>query len=207
MRVKLFAISLCLAIAGTVGLNLKAGSYTSAKAVSNVPPPAQSTQIPPGSDDSTNPDDIPDRIAYSLLFRFLSNPTRIQNGNGEKRLRKYVAEIGLGKKDCATCPTGLTDEADINALLAAATEFRQRVDVLDQQAAQLKKENRINPDPARTAKLAELQQKKDAVVDKIASSLVKRLSKRAADGMPLFLRDRVKKRIKLGKAANQPAGE
>ncbi len=39
----------------------------------------------------------------------------------------------------------LTDEADVNVLLAAATEFQQRVDVLDRQAVQLKRQNRINP--------------------------------------------------------------
>jgi hypothetical protein len=64
-------------------------------------------------------------------------------------------------------------------LLIAATDFQQRVGTLDEQATRLKRQNRVNPSPAVTMQLAQLQRQKEIIADDIIASLPRRLSNHA----------------------------
>src|SRR2546425_12436657 len=68
-----------------IGLPKNAASATAA--------PVKIAQESVGTiDGSVNPEMIPDRIAYLLLFRFVSNR---QEGTDKQRIRAYVRQMGL----------------------------------------------------------------------------------------------------------------
>lgn len=200
MRVKIVVVSLCMIFVIAGGFAISSLSYTSAKTGNTLQPLSELTTQSQSEVNKglTNPDDIPDRLAYMLLFRFLSNPLRSQDENVRTQARSYLKQARLGRRTCATCPMAdPTDEADINVLIAAANEFQERVGVLDQQAVQLKRQNRINPNPAITAQLAELQQRKEVIADSIVASLSARLSNHAKQELRRFIREHVKKNVQL----------
>lgn len=142
MRVKIFAVSLCVILISGRSFAVSFSSNTSAKTESTMQTVSETIiQNQVIAVKQTNPDDIPDRLAYMLLFRFLSNPSRSQHENVRNQARSYLKQARLGRRTCATCSTAdPTDDADVSALIAAANEFQERVGILDQQAVQLKRE-------------------------------------------------------------------
>lgn len=139
---------------------------------------------PPGTiDGAKNPEMIPDRIAYMLLFRFIS--THRKNETEQKQIREYVRQIGLGKQhrcpqsvvpdDCSLPNVGAGD-SDIDALIAAAESFQQQVSVLDAQAKDIKDQTWPNPSPEVIAQLTLLQRQKETLADEIIASLPSQLS-------------------------------
>lgn len=200
MRRKLLTISLgivipCVVVFSIISFNLL--SNTSAKTVgenSQTIVPTEKISFN-ATDNPTNPNDIPDRLAYTLFFRFLANPT--QENENLRRVRSYLGQKGLSRRNGENCPARPTDEADINALLTIATRFQQRVGILDQRAAQLRRQNRINPNAAVATQLAQLQRQKETIVDEIISSLPGLLGNDAANELQRFVRDHVKKQIQL----------
>lgn len=152
---------------------------------SNVPQQKrQKKPDPPGTvDGARNPEMILDRAAYMLLFRFISNHQK--NENEKKQIREYVRQTGLGRQhncpesiapaDCSLPNVGVGDN-DIDALLAAAAAFQQRVSVLDAQAKDIKDRTWPNPSPETMAQLTLLQEQKEALADEIIASLPRRLS-------------------------------
>jgi uncharacterized membrane protein len=201
MHRKLLATSLGIVILGVIGFSIVSFNLlngTSAKTITEDSQTITSAEKISLNSTSTptNPNDISDRLAYTLFFRFLANPTQQQNEN-LRRIRSYLGQKGLSRRNGETCPARLTDEADINALLTVVTEFQQRVDILDQRATQLKRQNRINPSPAVTTQLAQLQQQKEAIVDEIINSLPRRLGNDAASELQRFVRDHVKRQIQF----------
>ncbi len=174
-------------------------SNTSAKTENTIPTTAEKIlQNSFSTNNQTNPDDIPDRLAYMLLFRFLSNPLQSQDENVRKQARTYLKKTPIGRQSCNTCSTlDPAAEADISVLIAAANEFYQRVIVLDRQAVQLKRQNRINPNPNITTQLTQLQQRKEAIADTIIAALPGRLSSEGRQELQRFIRDYVKRGIRL----------
>ena len=196
MRVKILVILLCVVfvVAGSFAINFLGN--TSAKTEN----PTQSisetkTQSQPITNNPTNPDTIPDRLAFTILFRFLANPMNSPDENVRRQSKLYLKQARLGRRNCNSCSAEPTDEADVNVLFAAATEFQERVDVLDRQAVQLKRQNRTNPNPAITAQLTMLQQQKEAIVDNIVASLPARLSNHAKQELQRFIRENIKPNI------------
>ena len=198
MRMKIFVVSLGTLLFATCCIAFNLWGGTSAKTESVISrisePKAQTDPV----NEAANPDDIPDRLAYMLLFRFLSNSSLSQDENVRRQAHAYLRQARLGKRSCTTCQTAdLTDEADISVLMSAANEFRKRVGALDTQAVQLKRQNRVNRDPAITVQLARLQLEKEIITDSIVASLSARLSSHAKQELRRFIREHVKKNIRL----------
>ena len=170
MRVKILVVLLCVVfvVAGSFAINFLGN--TSAKTENPIQSISETkSQNQPTTNNPPNPDNIPDRLAFTILFRFLANPMNSLDENVRRQSKLYLKQARLGRRNCNSCSAEPTDEADVNVLLAAATEFQQRVDVLDRQAVQLKRQNRINPNPAIIAQLATLQQQKETIVDNLKS--------------------------------------
>jgi acetylornithine deacetylase/succinyl-diaminopimelate desuccinylase-like protein len=183
----------------TSGVAIGTSSKVNTKAVGA--PPATSTaaalqeeQDPPGIvNGAHNPDLIPDRVAYSLIFRLISE----HQGEAEKEnIRAYIRHLGLGKQGCKKCLLP-SEEADVDALIAAANEFKQRVGTLDTQAGELRSRHRENLPPTVKGQLTQLQRRKDAIVAEIVASLPKRLSANGHQRLRERVRERVKSRVKM----------
>lgn len=199
MYLKLIGCSLCIAIIVAVCLTVSFRNDTSAKTENTLQQTAQSkTQNQSNVNNQINPDDIPDRLAYILLFRFLSNSLQSQDENVRRQARTYLRRTPIGRQSCNTC--SIKDpvaEADISVLIAAANEFQQHVDVLDQQAVRLKRQNRVNPNPNLRAQLIQLQQQKETIADTIIAALPGRLSKEGRHELQRFIHEHVKRGIRL----------
>lgn len=202
MKTKLLAL-LILAVVTISTVGYATGSLNNgAMKTKNVPKSAISTpqQTPadePGMiDGAKHPELIPDQVAYSLLFRTISGN---QDPEAKKRMRNYVRQMGLGK--CPTCPkataTGTDTDQDIDAFIAAADEFQQRVGVLDRQVIEIKRNNWPNPSLEVMAQLTQLQRQKEAIIADIAASLPKRLSAKGVEHVRLHISERVKKHVEI----------
>ena len=165
------------------------------KSIGNIPHPKPLDE-PGVIDGAKNPELIPDHIAYSLLFRTISGN---QDPQAKGRIRNYVRQMGLGK--CLTCSkaasTGTDTDKDIDAFIAAADEFQQRVGELDRQAIEIKRNNWPNPSPAVMAQLTRLQHRKEAIIASIVASLPNRLSAKGVEHVRLHIDKRVKKHVKM----------
>jgi hypothetical protein len=217
MKVKLLAVLLLAATLSTIGIssatsikvNENARDLPAATAadVSTVPTTHVSTtatnpapQIPEEViDGSKNPEKISDRAAYSLLFRFLSGR---KTDEEKQRARSYLKMV-FGCSDCEGQAARENHDAKIDAVMAAASEFEKRVELLDFRAkatkdlagAQLRKEDKI--------KLSKLQKQKEVLVDEISASLPKRLGEQGMQKMRQFVKEHMKPKIKITPA---PAG-
>jgi len=200
MRVKLLAILLIVAVAG--------GSVAVADSTPDIPgkaaaaadrPPQRPADEPGVINGANNPELIPDHVAYSILFRLVSND---QSQEGRKRIRSYVRLMGLGDQAAHSCsgelqPVDPGKERDVDAFIAAADEFRRRVSALDQQAADIKKRHWPDLDGAPMARLTRLQQQKERLIAEIVASLPNRLSADGAARVRAYVGERMKRRIKM----------
>jgi hypothetical protein len=150
---------------------------------------------PPGTiTGAINPELIPDHVAYNLLFRLLSNRrTDVERG----RIRAYIRQMAIGIPCCNQDPSLGTDEADIDALIAAAEEFRRRLGVLDSQANEIRKTEKGNPGDEARVRLKQLQKQKEQIVDEIVASLRMQVSKTGMARIESHIRERVKRRVKF----------
>lgn len=195
---RLIVLLLTIIVVITMGVIIVTPSKVSMKTAS-VPPATPATgmqdeQDPPGIvNGKDNPDLIPDRVAYSLIFRLISE----HQGEAEKaHIRAYVRHLGLGKQACKKCSAS-SDEADVDALIAVANEFKQRVGTLDGQAKELRSRHRETLPSAVKGQLAQLQRRKDAVVVEMIAVLPKRLSANGLRNLRGRVRERVKSHVKM----------
>ena len=173
-------------------------------------PPRQASKVandPPGAiNGAKNPELIPTHVAYSTMFRMLSNRRTAAERNS---IRTYVRQIiGLGKQNqCHGCrpSTGVSD-TDLDALLAAAEEFHQRVSVLDAQAKEIKDQTWPNPSPEVMARLTALQQEKEEIIAQIAASLPRRLSAGGVERVLRHVNEHVKSHTTLTPTPPSPPG-
>jgi hypothetical protein len=195
---RLTILLLTVVIVGTMCLAIATSSSTNKDAVSSPPisaapvQPQQEQDAPGVIKGADNPDLIPDHMAFSVIFRLLSNA---QTDVEKQRARAYLRRMGLGVQACKNCPTAATPEArerDIDAFLNAASEFKQQVSVLDEQARDIRTHNRSAITPSVMARLTKLQKQKEIIVWRIVASLPSRLT---SDGITL-LRQRVKEHVK-----------
>jgi hypothetical protein len=211
MKRKLFALLLLAALAsGTVGI-MAATSNSGDAGDGKVPdknitrtPVLHGFQQPPADEPGVingakNPELIPDVVAYSLLFRFVSGA---QGAEAQKRIRHYVRQMGLGDQTCYLCsgekePKAKGDDRDIDAFIAAAAEFQQRVNVLDQQAIEIRKRNWPNLSTEEKAQLTRLQRQKEIIVTEIVASLPRRLRADGVNKVHAHVNERMKRRIKM----------
>jgi hypothetical protein len=135
---------------------------------------------------SKHPEMIPDHVAYTLLFRLIANRrTEVE----QKRILAYIQQMIFGE--------GSSSDADVNALVAAAEEFQQRVGVLDLQAEEIKDHNQGDQSSVKIAQLKRLQRQKEAIIDEIVASLPGRLSKTGVEHVRWHVSEHVKRNAKL----------
>ncbi|MCP9493878.1 MAG: hypothetical protein MSG64_05400 [Pyrinomonadaceae bacterium MAG19_C2-C3] len=150
---------------------------------------------PPGTiDGSKEPHKIPDHVPYLVLFRLIAyRPNEVEK---DKMLDYLDQHVDLKKSKCKTCPKTEEDN-DVDALLAAADEFKQRISVLDNQANAIKDQHWPDPSPEVMAQLTTLQQQKEALVMEIANSLQYRLSTKGKEKVSKHVKENMKRKMKL----------
>ena len=184
-------------------------SFTAGLAQPSATRPREVPQDRPGTiNGAVNPELIPDRVAYSILFRLIANRNTDEERN---RIKAYIrGMLGISCSSCAPLreagrsvgagEIGRTpdeERADIDAVFAAAEEFHRRVSLLDRQAAELQQHRRANPSLNVMPQLISLQEQKDAIVDAMAASLFRRLTAISRARLQEHINDHVKHRIKL----------
>lgn len=219
MRVKLLASLLLVgALVCTGMLTTVSESGTKTKKPSEVgaapaEPANRARQEQPADDDpyvtdgEKHPERIPDHVAYSLLFRMIAN----RKTDEEKgRIRAYLAEAGLGKSGCPTCPkmqpqdASRGTDADADALIAAAEEYHRRVGVLDRRAKELKQRGKAEAIPNVKGQLTALQRQKEVLVIGIVNSLSARLSANGLEKVRQHVNERVKRKVKIRTEPGRP---
>src|SRR6266436_5116269 len=139
--------------------------------------PQANTYSTPPIVTNQNPELIPDHVAYSAIFRMLSNR---HTKDEIDRVRAYVKQMGLGKQNCTQCPPGFgTADSDVDAFLSAAEEFHQRVQIIDKQVLEINDRTSVNPSAEVMAQLRGLQRAKEAIATELAAYLPARLTPRA----------------------------
>jgi hypothetical protein len=126
---------------------------------------------------------IPDRTAYTLLFRMLNLPQ--QATDLEKERASSFAESA-----------GFTGKGN-DQLLAVAQEFRRKVSKLDRQVAEIKDRNWPKPGPEIMEQLGQLQREKETIVDELVAALPNRLGSDAQQTLHRWVNDHVKRGVKL----------
>ncbi len=169
---------------------------------------------PPGTINGlNNPTLIPDRAAYSILFRLIANRRTPAEKN---RIESYIrGMLNIGCKSCGALiesgkmtNVGNADRtpeqeiADINAIFATVEEFNQQVELLDNQARNVKENRRNNPQA--TLQLTALQTQKNALVEVKAAALIQRLSPVSRIKLQSFINERLKRKIKIVPAQPVP---
>ena len=108
-------------------------------------------------DGATNPQRIPDRVAYSLLFSMIANHrTEIE----KNRIGAYIRQLGLS-------------DADSTALIATSDEYMLRVGVIDNQANAIMMRYHPNHPPLSSDdknQLQELNKQSGSIVNDVAAS-------------------------------------
>lgn len=155
-------------------------------------------------DGAQTPEQIPDHVAYALIFRAVAG----RHSEAQKKsIRSYVAQLGLGREACESCPRRKEpvnpDEPDpeIEALVAAAEEYHRQVGLLDREAKAIKDATWQNPTPAAYAALANLQTRKEELVTSVVAGLVRRLGPDASARLRQNVDGRVKPLTKIRKKA------
>lgn len=179
------AILLLTVIVGIVAVATLA-STSSKKPIAVPHNLANVTQPHPASliDGATNPQRIPDRVAYSLVFTMIASHRTEPEQN---RIRAYIRQMGLS-------------DADSTALIAAAQEYALRVGVTDNQANSIiMRYHPAHPPLSSEDKnhLEKLNKQRKAIVNDVAASLARRLS---ADGfvkVRQYINEHVKRKTKI----------
>ena len=207
MKVKLTAVLLITIIAISLAITT-ASSKTSKNPVVATAPTASTIaplpQDPTGTiDGATQPDMIPDRLAYSLLFRFLSGRSTEDEKN---RARAYVRMI-FGCRDCgkqkATAEQKEAAQAEVEAFLSIASDFEKHVGALDRQARDIKGQSGTKLDKESKIKLGHLKQQKDTFVDSLMASLPSRLGASGVAKLRRYMKEQFKTKVKIGPAPSQ----
>lgn len=203
MKVRILAVLfLAATTVGSFGYVTANTNRKSAGATVNAPasvaaPTVQEPADEPGTiDGAKNPEQVSDQVAYSLLFRFLSNRHTEEEKN---RARAYLRMV-FGCKDCATPVTPeqqAATEQEINAFLAMAAEFEKRVGLLDRQAKEAKELRKLNPTSNARAQLLNLQKKKEALVNELVGALPDRISSKGANKLRQFVAGEFKQKVKI----------
>ncbi len=195
---KRLLLFLTIATISTVGIVIGASSRTREKIASTprvvITQPKDTAIV----DGATNPQLIPDHVAYSLLFRLIAGR---ETEDERVRIRDYMRLIGL-------------EGADADALISVAEDFNRRVSLLDNQAATIRdryvfvdadgnpQRRDATPTQEERAQLRQLQTQKELLVIEVAASLQHRLSPDSLLRMRQHVNEHMKRRIKLSARQN-----
>jgi hypothetical protein len=165
----------------------------------------------PGTiDGAKNPELIPDKVAYSILFRLIADRKTPEE---KARIESYIRTmLNIGCKSCGLLVengkvqneaqpgrNAEQEQTDINAVIATAEEFNQQVVMLDNQAKDIKEHRRDNPQIA-VGRLTALQAQKDTLVENKAAALINRLGLVSKGKLQSFVNEKLKQKIKIAPA-------
>lgn len=170
---------------------LSKSTINKAEAVTNPSPPqhtGNTSNDPPGTiDGAKNPEMIPDDVAYSLFFRFLSDR---QTEKERSSMRSYFKQSALN---------GL----DVDALLAVGEEFKKRVAVVDKQAKAFRDQNPMHPNEQA---MSGFREQYKAITMELTASLPVRIGTGGAEKVRQHIMGRVKSRVKIVPGPTMPDG-
>jgi hypothetical protein len=214
MRIKIvggFFLLIGLGMA-VIGFNRPPGpldaAHASEKSAAQAPSQAaQPAHDPPGIiNGAVHPELIPDRVAYTMLFRLIANR---EEESAKRSIRAYVRQM-FGCNECSknrdfAAQAGVPpDSPDIDAFLAVAEEHHQRVTVLDRQAEKIKGRSWPDPAPEVMAKLTDLQSQNEALSAELVASLPNRISPEGMARLRHYIAERVKPGIKIAPGPQPP---
>jgi len=133
-----------------------------------------------------NPELIPDRIAYTMIFRLLSS---YKNDAERKRLRGYVQQN-----------LGITDNNEIEAVFRLADDHKQRTLPIDSEINAIK--DRYHPSHSPYSnddrkQIEKLKKNKEKIINDLISDIPRRLSANGKDKLHRSIQERVKQKIKI----------
>ncbi|SRR6266545_1499394 len=192
-------ITLTITVVGVAAIGPKdsASATRSGESTSTIDTAKAAARTPVGFiDGSQDPELIPDQVAFSLLFRLISQHNTKEE---RERVRSYL-KMSFGDGSC-TNPIGRkegkgSEDAYINALLAVGKEFNQRVGVLDRKAQEFHDRYWPNPSHEVLAQLNKLQSQKEEIVAELVASLPARLGASGMDKLRRHIDERVKRKTK-----------
>jgi hypothetical protein len=178
--------SLAVVLAGTIVCGLILSTGISNGKVGSVSKSLHATSSPLKNvvNGEKTPDKIPDHVGYSLLFGIVSGRT---NDAARERARAFIRRMELS-------------EQEIDQLITAAEEFRERVRPLEREGGRIKGRNHPNHLPLtneETSRLWQLQKQRDDLTNQVAESLEHRLGKNGAGKVRRFVRSVMKRKIKI----------
>jgi len=153
-------------------------------------------------DGETHPEKISDHLAYSLFFRLVAGRKTEAEKN---RVKSYIRQA-LGHQDCTKPDKNNNSlnnqEADVNAIIAAAEEFNQRIAPLDIQVSDINKpyhetEHMVPMSNSDKGRLKQLQQQRELMVADLAASLQHRLSADGYKNLRKHIKERTKRKVKI----------
>jgi len=184
-----FLILVAVVVAGKLAISsvdattktIKAGEVNQ----SAITPANHETQLSAVSGEN-NPELIPDRIAYTMIFRLLSSH---KNDAERKRLRGYVQQN-----------LGITDNNEIEAVFRLADDHKQRTLPIDSQINSIK--DRYHPSHSPYSnddrkQIEKLMKDKEKIVNDLISDIPRRLSANGKDKLHRSIQERVKQKIKI----------
>lgn len=198
-----FCIPLLALLVGVISLLVGNSSSANRSSRSMSPPmtpqPARAAQeqSPDIIDGSTTPELIPDQVAYTLLFRFLSN----RDTDDEKQRARSYLKLVFG---CGECDTeaehkahGASEEAHIMAFTGVIKQFERRVGALDRRAQEIHDRYGPNLSSRWLAVLNDLQKQKEEIVSNLVASLPNHLDEEGMEKLSRHINERVKRRTKV----------
>lgn len=200
MKITLFAILLLTAATASIS-SISSKNYDTRKVSSSG---AQRIDPEGTIDGSKTPEMVPDKVAYSILFRFLAS----HRGEAEMgRARDYLKQ----KLGCGDCTDDDERTQSTNAIITALTEvaeqFHQRVSVLDRQVKEIKDRHWPNPSSATMTQLTLLQSQKESIVVEIVATLPGRVGGENFARVEALINEKIKRRVKIvPPVQSQPGG-
>ena len=189
-RLTVLLIVLAIAVVTLAG-GLSQSTTNKAEGVISTSKPQETTgtsEDPPGTiDGAKNPELIPDEVAYSLFFRFLSDRHSEEEKNS---MRAYIKQSAL-------------DGVNVDALLAIGDEFKKKASVVDAQAKALRDTNPNQPDERAANAFREHYK---AISMELIASLPARLGANGAAKVREHIVRRVKSRVKIVPGPAMPSG-
>jgi hypothetical protein len=139
-----------------------------------------------------NPEQVPDRAAYTILFIVLAKRVgKEQEAVANSYLKQFDAQLSA---------------SDIDTFMLIADEYWTAVTPLDGKARELKDQHWPRPPAAVMDELRRLQRKKDALIDSKTSSLSNRLSSAGLAILTHRVIPHIKSRIKIAPAPQSLPG-
>lgn len=206
MRPGSFVVRILIVLGVAAGVTIGISRVTSRSVVSysatanlSVPRPEPLQRKDPEGiiDGARNPEKIPDRVAYTLLLRFLSNrKTEIEKNTARTYLRMIFG--------CELCPESSSTKQQRRAskenaekLLALAEEFETQITPLDNDARVTRGVGLLNLNEGAKTKLKKLQAKKEDLVTQLMRTFPNRLGSEGAKKLHDFVTQSFKRKVKI----------